>query len=131
MENNILENKTNNIMEKINNINYLLVHEAFQRDGWTMYHQFMVGNRWVKGKDTITCYYGVYKLNGVRLSNESLIEMLHIDRRAIAVCAAIAPHQVHGAYGRAFLEGVRWADAHPDDKKGGQIVCDIFSKRNP
>ena len=118
-------------MEKINNINYLLVHEAFQRDGWTMYHQFMVGNRWVKGIDIITCYYVVYKLNGARLSNESLIELLHIDKRAIAVCEAIAPHQVHSAYGRAFLEGVRWADAHPDDKKGGQIVCDIFTKRNP
>ena len=131
MEKENLKKKTDSIMEKINNINYVLVHEAFQRDGWTMYHQFMVGNRWVKGNDTITCYYGVYKLNGVPLSNENLIELLQIDKRAIAVCAAIAPHQVHGAYGRAFLEGVRWADAHPDDKKGAEIVCDIFSKRNP
>lgn len=38
-------------MGKINNINYMLVHEAFERDGWTMYHYLMRGNKWVKGND--------------------------------------------------------------------------------
>ena len=105
-------------MEKINNINFMLVHEAFARDGWTMYHYFMRGNKWVKGNDTVTCFRGGYKLNGEPLSNERLAEMLNIDRRAIAVCEAIAPHEIHGAYGRAFLEGVRWADAHPVKREG-------------
>lgn len=88
----------------------MLVHEAFERDGWTVYHYLMRGNKWVKGNDAVTCFRGGYKLNGEPLSNECLAEMLHIDRRAIDVCEAIAP-QVHGAYGRVFLDGVRWADA--------------------
>ena len=117
-------------MEKINNINFLLVHEAFERDGWTKYHMFMVGNKWVKGNDTVTCGRGGYRLNGKPLSNERLSEMLNIDKRTIAVCNAIAPHQVHSPYGRAFLEGVRWADAHPDDRKGGQIVCNILKNHS-
>ena len=73
----------------------------------------------MKGNNTVTCFRGGYKLNGEPLSNERLAEMLHIDQRAIAVCKAITPHEIHGTYGRAFLEGVRWADAHPV-KKGKQ-----------
>lgn len=81
-----------------------------------MHHYLMRGNKWVKGNDTVTRFRG-YKLNGEPLSNECLAEMLHIDRCAIDVCEAIAPHEVHGAYGRAFLDGVRWADAHPAKKE--------------
>lgn len=98
------------------NINFILVKEAFEKAGWTMHHTFMAGNKWVKGHDTVTCYYGIYKLNGTVISNEYLYEMLDIDRRSIEVCEAIAPHEIHTKYGRAFLEGVRWADAHPAAK---------------
>jgi hypothetical protein len=82
-----------------------------------MYHYLMRGNKWVNGNDTVTCYRGGYKLNGESLSNERLAEMLNIDRRAIAVCEAIVPHEIHSVYGRAFLDGVRWADAHPAKKE--------------
>lgn len=113
-------------MEKINNINYLLVQEAFEREGWTKYHIFMAGNKWVKGKDMVTCFHGGYKLNGEPLSNEHMADMLHIDRRAMAVCEAIAPHEVHGAYGRAFLAGVRWADQHPIKERKSELNSNIF-----
>lgn len=99
--------------KKMTNINFSLDRDTFEKDGWTMYHTFMAGSKWVKGNDTVTCYYGVYKLNGKVISNEYLCEWLHIDKRTIEVCEAIAPHEIHTKYGRAFLEGVRWADAHP------------------
>ena len=105
-------------MEKIKKINSMLVHEAFQSKGWTMYHKFMAGNRWEKGDDIITCYHGIYKLNGQIISEDFLCEMLKIDSRSIEVCEAIAPHPINSKYGRAFLEGVRWADAHPAEKTG-------------
>ena len=98
-------------------MNFMLVHEAFKREGWVMYHQFMVGNRWEKGNDIVTCYYGHYKLNGKSVSNAFLCEMLHIDVRDIQVCEAIAPHPIHSKYGQAFLAGVRWADTHPANNR--------------
>ena len=100
-------------LKSLKDLNFMLVHEAFEKDGWQMYHKFMAGNKWVKGNDTVTCYYGVYKMNGKAISKEELCDMLHIDRRALQVCEAIAPHEIHGKYGRTFLAGVRWADAHP------------------
>ena len=96
----------------------LLREAAFAQDGWTMYHKFMAGNRWVKGYDTITCYHGIYKLNGQIISKAFVCEMLNIDSRSIEVCEAIAPHPINSKYGRAFLEGVRWADAHPTGEEG-------------
>ena len=96
--------------------NFLVVNEAFEREGWTMQHKFMVGNKWVKGNDTVTHYGPYYELNGEIISTTFLCEMLNIDMRLIDVCNAIAPHQLHSKYGRAFLEGVRWADAHPAGK---------------
>lgn len=105
-------------MEKNNKINYLLVNKAFERDGWEMHHRFMCGNEWEKGNDKVTCYYGHFKLNGTPVSNEFIREMLHIDLRMIEVSEEIAPHPIDSKYGRAFLEGVRWADSHPAKREG-------------
>ena len=109
--------KKNNPYQSLASLNFMLVSEAFERDGWKMYHQFMVGNRWVKGDDTVTFYYGHYKLNGNPISKEQIYEMLHISLRDLQVCEVIAPHPINSRYGRAFLEGVRWADAHPVNKQ--------------
>ena len=98
---------------KTKTINFMILSEAFAKAGWTRYHQFMAGSRWVKGGDTVTSYYGKYKLNGQPISKEHLIRMLHIDRRLVQVAEAIAPYPLGGKYGRAFLAGVRWADEHP------------------
>ena len=73
-------------------LDYNLVNGAFEREGWVMYHQFMAGNKYVKGNDTITWYYGRFMLNGKSVSEEFICEMLHIDNRMIQVCGAIAPH---------------------------------------
>ena len=109
-------------MEKNNNINFLLVNKAFEKDGWEKRHLFMVGNKWKKGNDMVTCYYGHFKLNGNFVSNEFICEMLHIDRRMIEVSEAIAPHPIDGKYGRAFLEGVRWADSHPANVEKSYVL---------
>ena len=98
---------------KTKTINYMILCEAFANDGWKEYHQFMVGNRWVKGGDTVTSYYGKYKLNGQPITKDYLIRMLHIDPRLVQVAQAIAPYPLNGKYGRTFLAGVRWADEHP------------------
>ena len=69
-----------------------LVNEAFEREGWKMYHQFMAGNRYVKGNDTVTCYFGRFMLNGKSVSEAYICEMLHLgNKRMIQVCNAIAP----------------------------------------
>lgn len=96
-------------------INYAILSAAFANDGWKEYHQFMVGNRWVKGNDTVTSYYGKYKLNGQPIDKEYLCRMLKIDQRLVRVAEAIAPHPLNSKYGKAFLDGVRWADKNPRD----------------
>lgn len=111
-----METKTNTKMEK-ETINYAILSAAFANDGWTEYHQFMAGNRWVKGDDTVTSYRGKYKLNGQPVGKEYLIRMLNIDQRLIMVADAIAPYPLSGKYGRTFLAGVRWADAHPANQQ--------------
>lgn len=55
------------------------------REGWVMYHQFMVGNRYEKGTDIITWYYGHFKLNGKSVSDEAICDMLNIDKRTLEV----------------------------------------------
>lgn len=104
-------------MEEMNVLDYKLDNEAFIRDGWVMYHKFMVGNRYEKGKDIVTWYYGRFKLNGKSVNNEIICDMLHIDKRTLEVCEAIAPHPMQSKYGQAFLAGVRWADEHPISKQ--------------
>ncbi|MBO4655326.1 MAG: hypothetical protein J5644_07255 [Bacteroidales bacterium] len=98
-------------------LNFILVCKAFEKEGWVMHHLFLGGNKWQKGNDKVTCYYGHFKLNGTFVSNEFICEMLHIDRRIIDVSEAIAPHSIDSKYGKAFLEGVRWADAHPANRE--------------
>ena len=102
--------------KKTETIYYPILSAAFANDGWREYHQFMAGSRWVKGDDTVTSYYGKYKLNGQPVTKEHLCQMLHIDSRIVQVAEAIAPYPLNGKYGRAFLDGVRWADAHPANK---------------
>lgn len=103
-------------MEKKKTLDYKLINEAFMREGWSMYHQFMVGNRYERGTDIVTWYYGHFKLNGKNICDEAICDMLHIDKRTLEVCDAIAPHPMNSKYGQAFLAGVRWADEHPISK---------------
>ena len=99
-----------------------LVNEAFEREGWVMYHQFMAGNRYVKGEDTVTCYFGHFRLNGKSVSEAYICEMLHLgNKRMIQVCGAIAPDSIFSKYGQAFLAGVRWADEHPINKQETEL----------
>jgi hypothetical protein len=110
--------KTNNQMETKKEIDYKLVNEAFEREGWVKYIQFMAGSKYVKGNDTVTCYFGHFRLNGKSVSEAYICEMLHLgDKRTIQVCGAIAPDSIFSKYGQAFLAGVRWADEHPINKQ--------------
>lgn len=102
-------------------LDHNLVNEAFKQEGWTVYHQFMAGNRYEKGNDVVTGYYGRFELNGKPISNEAICDMLHIDRRILEVCEAIAPHPINSKYGQAFLAGVKWADEHPVNKHGSEL----------
>jgi len=104
-------------MEKMKTLDYRIINEAFTREGWKMYHQFMVGNRYERGTDIVTWYYGHFKLNGKSVSDEEICDMLKIDKRILEVNDAIAPHPFHSKYGQAFLAGVRWADEHPISKQ--------------
>ena len=104
-------------MEGNKELDYKLVNEAFEREGWVMYHQFMAGNRYVKGNDTVTWYFGHFRLNGKSVGEEYICELLHMDRRMIQVCGAIAPDSIFSKYGQAFHAGVRWADEHPINKE--------------
>ena len=95
-------------------LDYNLVNEAFVKEGWKMYHQFMAGNRYEKGNDVVTHYFGHFKLNGQSVSEAYICEMLHLgDKRMIQVCDAVAPDSIFSQYGQAFLASVRWADEHP------------------
>ena len=101
-------------MDTKKELDYKLVNEAFEREGWVMYHQFMAGNRYVKGDDTVTWYFGRFRLNGESVCEAYICEMLHLgNKRTIQVCDAIAPDSIFSKYGQAFLAGVRWADEHP------------------
>ena len=101
-------------MEGKKELDYKLVDEVFTREGWVKYIQFMAGSRYVKGNDTVTCYFGHFRLNGKSVSEAYICEMLHLgDKRTIQVCDAVAPNSIFSKYGQAFLAGVRWADEHP------------------
>ena len=105
-------------MDTKKELDYKLVNEAFEREGWVKYIQFMAGSRYVKGNDTVTCYFGHFRLNGKSVSEAYICEMLHLgDKRTIQVCGAIAPDSIFSKYGQAFLAGVRWADEHPINKQ--------------
>ena len=105
-------------MEGKKELDYKLVNEAFEREGWVKYIQFMAGSRYVKGNDVVTCYFGHFKLNGKSVSEAYICEMLHLgDKRMIQVCDAVAPDSIFSKYGQAFLAGVRWADEHPVNKQ--------------
>jgi hypothetical protein len=104
-------------MDTKKELDYKLVNEAFESEGWVMYHQFMAGNRYVKGNDTVTWYFGRFRLNGESVSEAYICEMLHMDSRMIQVCGAIAPDSIFSKYGQAFLAGVKWADEHPINKQ--------------
>ena len=109
-------------MDTKKELDYKLVNEAFEREGWVMYHQFMAGNRYVKGNDTVTCYFGHFRLNGKNVSEAYICEMLHLgDKRMIQVCDAIAPDSIFSKYGQAFLAGVKWADEHPINKQETEL----------
>ena len=109
-------------MDTKKELDYKLVNEAFEREGWVMYHQFMAGNRYVKGNDTVTCYFGHFSLNGKSVSEAYICEMLHLgDKRTIQVCDAFAPDSIFSKYGQAFLAGVRWADEHPINKQETEL----------
>ena len=86
-------------MENKKTLDYRIINEAFTREGWTMYHQFMVGNRYVRGTDIVTWYYGHFKLNGKSVSDEAICDMLKIDKRILEVNDAIAPHPIHSIPG--------------------------------
>ena len=105
-------------MKEMKSLDYKLVDETFEREGWTKYIQFMAGSRYVKGNDTVTWYFGRFMLNGESVSEEYICEMLHLgDKRMIQVCGTIAPDSIFSKYGQAFLAGVRWADEHPINKQ--------------
>ena len=105
-------------METKKEIDYKLVNEAFEREGWVKSIQFMAGSRYVKGNDTVTCYFGHFRLNGKSVSEAYICEMLHLgDKRTIQVCDTVAPDSIFSKYGQAFLAGVKWADEHPIDKQ--------------
>lgn len=104
-------------MKETKTLDYKLVNEAFEREGWVMYHQFMAGNRYEKGNDIVTWYFGRFMLNGKSVSEEFICEMLHMDSRMIQVSGAVAPHSLFSNYGQAFLTGVRWADENPVNKQ--------------
>ena len=105
-------------MEGKKELDYKMVDEAFVREGWVKYIQFMAGSRYVKGNDTVTCYFGRFMLNGKSVSEAYICEMLHWgNKRMIQVCDAIAPDSIFSKYGQAFLAGVRWADEHPITKQ--------------
>ena len=107
-------------MKEMKSLDYKMVDKAFAQEGWTKYIQFMAGNRYVKGNDTVTCYFGRFMLNGKSISEEYICEMLHLGERAIQVCSAIATDSIFSKYGQAFVAGVRWADEHPTNKKNGK-----------
>ena len=109
-------------MEGKNELDYKMVDEAFEREGWVKYIQFMAGTRYVKGNDTVTCYFGHFRLNGKSVSEAYICEMLHLgNKRMIQVCNAIAPDSIFSKYGQAFLSGVRWADEHPINKQESEL----------
>ena len=109
--------KTNNEMDTKKELDYKIVDEAFAREGWTKYIQFMAGSRYVKGNDTITWYFGRFMLNGESVSEANICEMLHMDSRMIQVCGAIAPDSIFSKYRQAFLAGVKWVDEYPINKQ--------------
>ena len=102
-------------MEKVEDLNFKVVSAAFESKGWKMYHQFMVGNYWVKGDNKLTCFYGKYKLNGQPIDGAKIMEMLDLDVRLLQVAEAISPRKLYTKYGSAFLDGVLWADKNPID----------------
>lgn len=102
-----------NELENSRYANYISVSDAFKRDGWECRYIFMAGNCWKKGKEEVTCFLGKYKHNGVEVDEEFIHRMLNIDRRYLEMCEFLGPErQLHTEYGRAFLEGVKWADTH-------------------
>jgi hypothetical protein len=120
----VRENIKNNNMKRMNAIDYVPLNDAFEKNGWKEYRQFMAGTRWEKGDDTVTSYLGKYKLNGQLVGKEYLCRMLDIDTslRIYQVCAAVAPQSIHSAYGKAFNEGVIWADSTQASEEYDQVV---------
>lgn len=100
-------------IQHIHNLNFSIVLEAFEKDGWVRFHGVAKHYRWMKGNLEVEFDHGIYKMNKETLDAAYLCEMLHIDHRTLQVSKAVAPTPIHSRYGQAFLAGVRWADEHP------------------
>ena len=94
-------------------LNFAIVIEAFEKDGWERYHGNGDYDRWTKGDNEVQNIHGTYKLGKETLNPTQLCELLHIDRRTLQVSKVIRPYPIHARYGQTFLAGVRWADEHP------------------
>ena len=99
--------------ESTQSLNFAIVSEAFEKEGWKNHHCIVGYNRWTKGELEVKSVQGEYKMDEKTLDAAQLCELLHIDRRTLQVCKAIEPHPIHAKYGQTFLAGVRWADEHP------------------
>ena len=118
------ENINNSEVDWKKPIYYVSIDEAFEKAGWTKYHQFMAGNRWEKEDNTVTCYLGKYKFNGRAVDKEYICQMLNIDTslRIYKECAAVAPQSINSFYGRAFHEGVLWAYSTLESEEYDKVV---------
>lgn len=99
--------------ESTQSLNFAIVSEAFEKEGWENHHAIAGYNRWTKDGLEVKSVRGEYKMDEKTLDAAQLCELLHIDRRILQVSKAIAPYPIHAEFGQAFLAGVRWADAHP------------------
>lgn len=104
-------------------IDFRLLEHHFQQDGWTQYHLFMRGTRWVKDSHTVIRDTIGYLYDGKRVTEDIIIAMMKIDENEIELYEHLKQQGNSPTYRFAFLDGVKWANRHliqPDSNTSQQ-----------
>ena len=101
-------------------LDYTLYEYYFERRGWKRFRLFMTGMRWTspeKPSDAahheVTLSAGGFRLNGKPVEEQTIIDMLQIPEREVMMYEELRRLGHRSQWALAFLDGVRWADAHP------------------
>ncbi len=93
-------------------IDFQLLDRSFREKGWNQCHLFMRGTKWTKDNQTVVRDANGYLLDGERVGEDTIIALVGIDRKEIEMYEHLKDLGYDGKCRWAFIEGVRWANAH-------------------
>ena len=101
-------------------LSYALYKYFFERRGWKRYRLPLCGTRWTSPDAVVTDDFHEailsakgFLLDGKPVAEQAIIDLLQIPQREVMMYEELRRLGHTGRWAQVFLDGVRWADAHP------------------